>query len=195
MGNPAPEPPLDLGAKSLPLEILSPGAVIHRVHKTAKGAKFFGRSGDWRFDSPHGRYGTLYGGMTEQACFVETLLRGLNGFVARSELEIRSFCRFTVVREIRLARLYGPFMSTIGATAAVSSNPDYSVCQRWSEALHSHGDAPDGIVYKSNYDNDELAIVLFDRAANAIDNGVSTPIMSNIPLLGEILNRYKASIR
>jgi RES domain-containing protein len=195
MANPAPEPPPDLHAKSLPLEILSTGTVIHRVHATAKNAKFFGWTGNWRFDSPDGSYGTLYAAMSEQACFVETLLRGLNGFVAQSELQMRSFCRFTAVRDIRLVPLYGPHMVGIGATAAVTSNPDYSLCQRWSQALHSNDDVPDGILYKSNYDNDELAVVLFDRAANAIDNGSSTPIMSDIPLLGGILNRYKASIR
>jgi hypothetical protein len=133
--------------------------------------------------------------MSAEACFAETLLRGLNGFVARSELEIRSLCRFTVVRELRLVRLYGPHIAMLAATAGVSANPDYGLCQRWSRALHSHRERPDGILYKSNYDNDELVSVLFDRARDAIDSGSSTPIMSDPRLLGRILNRYRASIR
>ncbi|SRR6266545_145103 len=195
MGNPAPEPPSDLDTRPLPLEVLPLGSAIHRVHVIARGPKFFGRTGDWRFDSPDRSYGTLYGAKSESACFVETLLRGLDGFVAQSELKKRAFCRFTLTREVRLVRLYGPDMASIGATAAVTSNPDYSLCQRWSRTLFLHRDAPDGIIYRSNYDNDEHAIVLFDRAANAIDGGSSTPIMNDPSLLGSILNRYKASIR
>jgi RES domain len=195
MANPAPEPPSDLHLRALPLEILSSGAVVHRIHLTARGPKFFGRTGSWRFDSPDGSYGTLYLGMSAEACFVETLLRGLNGFVAQSELHVRSFCRFAAIRDLRLVRLYGPDMVALGATSGVSANPDYGLCQRWSQALHSHFEAPDGILYKSNYDNDELALVLFDRAHDAIDSGSSTPVMNDHPLLGRILDRYKASIR
>src|ERR1700680_1119030 len=195
MGDPAPEPPSDLHKRSLPLEILSSGLVIHRVHATAKAAKFFGRSGDWRFDSPDGSYGTLYATKSEHGCFVETLPRGLNGFVAQSELYKRAFCRFTLQREMKVVRLYGPYMSGIGATAAVTSSPDYRLCQRWSQAFYSHTQAPDGILYKCNYDNDELALALFDRAADAIDSGSSTPILNDLALLGSILDRYKASLR
>jgi hypothetical protein len=137
----------------------------------------------------------LYAAKSEHACFVETLLRGLNGYVAKTELEKRAFCRFTVVREIRLVPLYGRHMAVLGATAAVTSNPDYRVSQRWSLAFHSHSGVPDGILYRSTYDNDELALVLFDRAAPAIDSGSSTPMMSDLALLGSILDRYKAAIR
>jgi len=159
------------------------------------GPKFFGKTGNWRFDSPNKDYGTLYAAMSEQACFVETLLRGLNSFVAQSELDIRSLCSFRVIREIRLVRAYGPHLNSVGASSVVTSTSDYEVCQRWSQKFHSHPDAPDGILYRSNYDNDELALVLFNRAEAAIDAGSSKPIMSDTGLLGKILNRYKASIR
>jgi hypothetical protein len=137
----------------------------------------------------------MYAATSERACFVETLLRGPNMFVAQAELETRSFCRLRALRDIRLVRLFGPSMVGIGATGVVASSPDYGLSQRWSQALHAHNDAPDGILYRSNYDNDEFAVVLFDRAASAIDNGTSTPVMSDLALLGAILNRYKASIR
>jgi hypothetical protein len=137
----------------------------------------------------------LYLGLSAEVCFAETLLRGLNGFVARSELEIRSLCRFTAVRELRLVRLHGPHMTMLAATAGVTANPDYGLCQRWSRALYSQRQGPDGILYRSNYNNDELVSVLFDRARDAIDRGSSTPIMSDVRLLGRTLNRYRASIR
>jgi hypothetical protein len=195
MAHEAPEPPSDIETRPLPLEILSAGTVLFRIHSSVNNPKFFGRSKTWRFDSPDESYGTLYLGMSAEACFAETLLRGLSGFVARSELEIRSLCRFTAVRELRLVRVHGPHIAMLAATAGVAANPDYGLCQRWSRALHSHRQRPDGIIYKSNYDNDELVSVLFDRAHDAIDRGSSSPIMSDVQLLGRILNRYRASIR
>ena len=150
MADKAPEPPSDIETRSLPLEVLSAGTLLFRIHSSVKSPKFFGRSKAWRFDSPDDSYGTLYLGMSAEACFAETLLRGLNGFVARSELEIRSLCRFTVLRELQLVRLYGPHMMMLAATAGVTANPDYGLCQRWSRALHLHAEASDGILYKSN---------------------------------------------
>jgi hypothetical protein len=195
MAESAPEPPSDIHARSLPLETLPTGTVVYRIHLTGKKAKFFGCTAVWRFDSPERTYGTLYVGMSVDVCCAETLLRGLNGFVAQSELQIRSLCRFTATRNLRVVSLYGPHMMVLGATAGVTANPDYGICQRWSRALHSHGEVPDGILYRSNYDSDELALVLFDRAYDAIDVRSSTPIMNDLSLLGRILNRYRASIR
>lgn len=190
-----PEPPVDLASRTLPLEILPAGREIFRIHQTSMSGKFFGRQGNWRFDSPNNRFGTLYAGLSEHVCFIETLLRGKGCLVAESELQIRSFCRFTTSRQVRLVQLYGRHLAPLGASAAVTSIPDYSVSMRWSQALHSHRDQPDGILYKSNYDNDEFALVLFCRAENAIDGGISSPLMSDIAKLGNILDRYKASLR
>ena len=190
-----PEPPNDLQARALPLETIPSGQLLHRLHLTAKGGKFFGRSGKWRFDSPDGSYGTLYGATSEPVCFVETLLRGEDSFVAQSELDIRSFCRFRVIRELRLVSLYGPHMAAISASAAITSSPDYDVSKRWSHEFHSHKDNLDGIIYRANYDNDGMSVVLFERARGSIDDGSSAPVMSDPTLLGNILNRYKASIR
>jgi RES domain len=190
-----PEPPSDLERRRLPLETLGRGQLIHRIHLTAKEPKFFGRTGNWRFDSPDRSFGTLHAALSEQACFVETLLRGSGRFVAQSELEIRSLCRIRVIRDLRLARLHGPYLARLAASAVVTAGPDYALSQRWARAIHAHPDRPDGILYRSNYDNDQFAVVLFDRAAGRIDDGVSTPLLSDLTLLGRILNLYKASVR
>ena len=176
------------------MRLLTAGTTIHRIHLTTRGPKFFGRSATWRFDSPDRTFGTLYAALSEQACFVETILRGSDRFVAQSELDIRSLCRIRLARDVRVVPLHGEHLAQLSASATVSAGP-YALSRRWARALHSHPEKPDGILYRSNFDNDEFAVVLFDRATDALDDGTSAPLMSDPSLLGRILDRYKASIR
>jgi hypothetical protein len=189
-----PDPPQDLHSRSLPLEILNVGQTIYRIHSTTKDPKFFGNSGDWRFDAPDASYGTLYAGLSAEVAFAETLLRGTGSLVAQSELKARSLCRFTVMRDLRLVRLYGPSMSSIDATAAITAG-HYAPSQRWSQAIWLHPESPDGILYRATHDNDKLALVLFDRAQDRIDGGATAPLLSDLILLGRVLDHYRASIR
>jgi RES domain len=195
MVSPAPaDPPPDLHSRTLPIELLGVGHTIYRIHKTSNPPKFFGRSGDWRFDAPDRKYGVLYAATTPAAAFAETLLRGPGGFVAISELETRSLCKFTVVQEIALVSIYGPHLFTLAATAAVTSGA-YGTSQRWSEALWTHPQEPHGVIYRATHDNNNMALALFDRAARMIDDGESIPLMDDTRLLGRILDEYRAAVR
>jgi hypothetical protein len=191
-----PSPPADLHAESLPIHTVDAGSRIFRVHQTRYAAKYFGRSGDWRFDAADKRsFGTLYAGLSAEVAFVETILRGRGRFVAQAELDVRSFCTFVANRPLKLVSLYGASLTKLKATAAISSGPAYDVSQTWAQAFWSHPDQPDGIVYRSAHDDDHHALVLFDRAAAAIDNGTSVIIMDDTAQLARILSRYDASLR
>jgi hypothetical protein len=191
-----PSPPSDLHAERLPIHTVDAGSRIHRIHLTKYAAKYFGRSGEWRFDAQDKKsFGTLYAGLTAEVAFVETLLRGRGCFVAQAELDVRSFCTFVPKRPLKLVSLYGASLTRLKATAAISSGPAYDVSQAWAHALWSHPDQPDGIVYRSAHDDDQHALVLFDRAAAAVDDGTSVGIMDDAALLAKILNRYEASLR
>ena len=113
--------------------------------------------------------------------------------VAEKELLSRSLCEFTLLRSLRLVRLHGPSMKTIGASAAVTAG-SYDVSQAWAQALHDHADRPDGILYRSTQDNDRIAVALFDRSEGALDAGRSVPILDDPLLLGRILDHYGASL-
>jgi hypothetical protein len=189
-----PDPPGDLSSRKLPIHRINTGRKLFRVHKSAYGAKFFGRSGNWRFDDPMSSYGTLYAALTPYAAFAETLPRGTGTLVATPELAVRSLCSFTTVRTIRLAPLYGRHLAAVEANAAVTSGP-YECSQQWSRALHERPDRPDGIAYRASHDNDELAVVIFERAAAAIDDGSSTELLADPRLLGEMLDHYRAALR
>ncbi len=186
-----PDPPADLLARRLPVHRLNVGRKLFRIHKSANGAKHFGRSANWRFDDPTSGYGTLYAGLMPHVAFAETLLRGSGTLVATSELAVRSLCSFTAVRTIKLVPLYGRHLD---ANAAVTSGP-YGHSQRWSRALYEHPDRPDGLAYRASHDNDKLAVVIFDRAAASIDDGSSVELLADPVLLGQMLDHYRAALR
>jgi hypothetical protein len=194
MADSPPEPPADLSGHKLPVFEIAAGGSLFRIHQSTNGAKYFGRSARWRFDDPETSYGTLYAGLKPHVAFAETLLRSRGSLVAIPELARRSLCRFTAVRTIRLVPLHGRHLAAIGANASVASGP-YAVAQRWSRALHDHADDPDGIVYRATHDNDEFAVVIFERSDAAIDAGESQELLTDTVLLGHILDHYQAAIR
>jgi hypothetical protein len=189
-----PEPPADLSARRLPIFEIPALSTLYRIHKSANDARYFGRSASWRFDDPRSDYGTLYAGLLPRVAFAETLLRGPGSLVTITELALRSMCRFTATRAIGLVPLHGRHLVAMGATASVTSGP-YSVARRWSRALYDHPDCPDGIVYRASHDNDELAVVVFERAGDAIDRGESRGLLTDTGLLGGMLDHYRAALR
>ncbi|MSP00517.1 MAG: RES domain-containing protein [Acetobacteraceae bacterium] len=194
MADTPPEPPSDLSARKLPIQELLVGSKLFRIHLSAYHAKYFGRSANWRFDDPASSYGTLYAGLRPYVSFAETLLRGRGTTVVQSELATRSLCSFTATRTLKLVSLHGRHLATVGANAAVTAG-SYPISQRWSRAFHDHSDRPDGIVYRATHDNDELAVVIFERAAASIDDGASSGLLTNPVMLGMMLDHYQAAIR
>jgi hypothetical protein len=189
-----PDHPSDLDKRPLPLETVGAGRELFGIHLTTLTPKFFGQSGTWRFDAPDKSFGTLYAALTPEAAFAEALFRGPGSVVSQTEIEIRSLCRLTLTRVLRLVRLHGPSLSRLGATAAVTSGP-YATSQRWSRALHSHPESPDGILYRATHDNDQFSVAIFHRAEGGIDCGTTAPLLSDANLLGQILDHYGASLR
>lgn len=68
----------------------------------------------------------------------------------------------TATAELRLIELHGPGLARMGATAAVSSGT-YDISQPWPRAIHEHPGNVHGIVYRSNLENGEPCVALFDR--------------------------------
>lgn len=187
-------PPSDLPHLDLPLEIIRPDAILYRIHRTDHGPKFFGQTGKWRFDSPSTTFGTMYAGLSPSVAFAETLIRGQGSLVASSELEIRSLCRFRVVRSLNVVKLYGPALTKLQIGSEVATG-DMAVSRSWAQALHDHPQAPDGIMYRSRYDNDEFAVALFSRCALSLDGGISQGLTDDAKLLGSIFDRYDLALK
>lgn len=96
---------------------------------------------------------------------------------------------------LRLARMHGPGLRQMKATAAVVQG-SYDVTWAWSHALHEHPDRVDGIVYRARHDDDDLAVALFERARDAIAVLDSTPLLdlSLSAELGSWFARYEIGL-
>lgn len=163
----APEPPDWLAQTDLPIAVLSAGTRLYRVHRKTHDPVFFGPGKGSlpanRFDSALGRFGVLYIAPALDAALIETLLRNPERLMIDfSEIVSRAASVLTSSRDLRLVSALGANLSRMGTTAALATGP-YGPCARWSDALYDHRDAPDGILYSSRHDPDQLCIALFKR--------------------------------
>src|SRR4051812_30325509 len=191
---PGPLPPADLIPRDLPIEEVPAGATFVRIHRSTVEALHFGVSGDNRFDDPDKRYGVCYSARSLQGAFAETCLREVGArLVPLSRLAGRSATTLRTVTELRFVELHGPGLARLGATAAVSSGT-YDVSQPWSRALHAHPAAVDGIVYRSNHDNGELCVALFDRCRDRLVEAGRDELLADRAALGQLLDAYKVGL-
>jgi hypothetical protein len=177
------------------------GTLLCRIHRTAAGVLYFGPRTDprqrGRWDAPDDGYGVCYLAQRGHTAFSETLLRELDREeVSESgDLAARSLVGIQVIRALVLARMHGPGLRQMKATAAVVQG-SYDVTWAWSHALHAHPQRVDGIVYRARHDDDDLAVALFERARDAIAVLDSTPLL-DVALsaeLGSWLDRYEVGL-
>jgi hypothetical protein len=187
-------PPRDFAERDLPIEVIPARATFIRIHRSKFDPLYFGIAGDNRFDDPDNRYGVCYAARSLEGAFAETCLRqvGLR-LVSLSQIAARSVSRLTMTAELRLMALHGPGLARIGATSAVSSGT-YDISQPWSRAIHSHPAKVDGIVYRSNHDNSEFCVALFDRCRNRLSCGPAAGLLDDRARLAALLNRYKMGL-
>jgi hypothetical protein len=189
-----PSPPADFRARDLPLERVPAGTSLVRIHRTDRGALYFGVTGTNRFDDPQSAYGVCDFALTHEGAFAETCLRDVGApFVATSFLSARSFARIEVIEGLRLVTVHGPGLARLGATSVVTGG-DHGFAQTWSRAIHEHPASPDGLLYRANHDNGEICAALFERCSNKLRAGASEPILSDRERLGGLLDRYKVGL-
>ncbi len=189
-----PLPPADFARRDLPIEVLPVGTTFVRIHRRTLDALYFGTSRDNRFDDPDGSYGVCYAARTLRGAFAETCLRDVGAsFVPLSRLAARSATELHVTGELRLVELYGRGLARLGATAAVTSGT-YDVSQPWSRAVYTHPMQVDGIVYRSDHDNDELCVALFDRCRDRVSEGDRRELLADRAALARLVDVYKVGL-
>jgi hypothetical protein len=189
-----PVPPPDLDRRDLPIATVPP-VRIYRIHRTEYTPVWFGPGPDkppaYRFDAPAGEFGVCYFGRTPEASFAETFLRQPPvRLISMQDLASRSLATFRLARSVRLVSLNGPGLAQLGATAEIASG-DYSLSRAWALALWKHPSAPDGLMYRCRHDDDSFAVALFDRAADAVTLGASSPLHLQQALVGWLSRRYR----
>lgn len=187
-----PEPPADLGKRSLPIVTLS--KPWFRIHQTKYSPLYFGFEGENRFTAPDKEYGVLYMGDDEECCFIETFGQstGINTITA-SALNKVSISRIESMRSLKFVDLTGAGLAHLGADARLTTEVPHDVARRWALALWQHPDLPDGIYYRARHDPSRFAAAIYDRAGNALQSVIVANLSSTAyaKKLGAILDNYK----
>jgi RES domain len=187
-------PPADFATRDLPIELVPDGATFVRIHRSGLDPLHFGSSGDNRFDDPQSRYGVCYAARSLAGAFAETCLRQVGAtLVPLSRLAECSVTALMVTAELRLVELHGSGLARIGATAAASSGT-YDISQDWSRAIRDHSANADGIVYRSNHDNGELCVALFDHCRDRLRPGLTIGLLQDRARFAGLLDRYKVGL-
>jgi RES domain len=177
-------PPADFATWNLETKEVDP-STLYRISGHLSGEPYFGRSADKRFDDPSvdatTRYGVCYLGRRLSAAFAETVLHNevpVNGefTIAETEIARRFLVRFEGTAPLSLANFTGSGLRNNGATAELTTTPDYDLSQQWSAATHAHPQDVDGILYMSRQLNTGQAVALFARAARKLRHPVYTPL-------------------
>lgn len=193
----APVPPADLSSRRLPLRTLLAETPLWRIHDERRHPAWYGPAPGappmGRFDAPGAQFRVCYAGLTPAASFAETFLRNPGRrMLDRTLIQGRAISVLKPRRDLALVRLYGPALARLGATAEVTHGPAYDVAGQWSLAVWSHPSRPDGILYRSRHDDDELCVALFDRDPDALRLD-GTGRLYDSPLLPSLLRRYRVS--
>ncbi len=171
---------------------------LWRVYDASRGPEWFGPAPGTpprsRFDAPGGEFGVCYLALSPEAAFAETFLRNPGRrMLDRTLIASRAFSRLTPARPLTAVCLYGPGLARIGATAEVTHGPAHDLARSWSLALWSHPSRPEGILYKSRHDDDELCLALFDREPSRLRVEDRGPLIGTT-LLTALLRRYRVSL-
>lgn len=148
----------------------------------------------YRFDSISGRFGVLYVAPSPDAAMIETLLRQPQRLtVDYSEIRDRSLSTLHADCDLRVVSGTGSDLSRLGTTAALSTGP-YDPCGAWADALFDHPAVPDGILFCSRHNPDELCIALFERKDLAFVISSTTPLPAMLVVVGALLDRHGKSL-
>jgi hypothetical protein len=129
-------------------------------------------------------------GQTLEAAFAEVFLRDLRvRLLPRDAFEARSLSRVTTRRAVHLIQFHGAGLARLGTTAAMAHGP-YELSRPWARACWEHPSQQDGLSYRPRHDDDQLAVALFDRAADAIAAPGAPLLVSSLPELPDLLRRY-----
>jgi len=132
----------------------------------------FRAAGLYRYDAPDGSFETLYAAHSFRTCFYETVIRDkTTKDISESVLADRALLLLTIdVTQLRLVKLHGNGATKLRVDQSQLQNSDdrYPVTQQIAKVLHDHPSRPHGIVYRSRFNDDELALALFGRARDYV---------------------------
>lgn len=188
---PHPDPPDDLGERSLPT--IDSSGPWYRLYPVGHEPLHFGTSGRGRFDAPGGDYGVCYAADDAYGAFIETYGRLLDrDFVTRDALNRRGLVEISSGETCTFVDLTAEGLNRLGADNRLATGT-YSTSQQWSEALHEHPVRPDGLRYRSRHDPSRICVALFDHLVDRLTLDDRGPLGAerNRRRLADLLAHYE----
>jgi hypothetical protein len=152
---------------TLPLHAFTEAAFF-RICKTmySSSEPGFRAAATYRFDSPDQSFGTLYCARNFKTCFFGTIVRDRPDLkIPAADYNNRSAVQLLLdILKLRLVAIHGDGAQTLRLNLAEFAGVDYTYPQALAKAIHDHASEPHGMVYRSRFDDEALAMVLFERA-------------------------------
>jgi len=200
-----PGPPSDLAQRRLRLTQLDPP--LFRIFPVKHDPLYFGKRGRGRWDDSKRRYGVLYAAQTPLGAFAERLLvrpgmlaegvwipaQGVP--VSAGDLHLFGLAELQIASPLRCVDLRGPGLAAMEADARLTTGP-HRASQQWSGPLFEHPQRPDGILWRSRADPEQIAVALHERARAAVSAVVRGRLADprNADVLEAISERYNLVI-
>ena len=182
--------------------VTRPASSLLRISRFDDGEPYFGRAGKNRFDDDSrpkkARFGTCYCANALVTAVAETLLHDRlpeDGRFRVDLAEVEALLVYQLAgRPLRLANLIGRELKVLGADGRVSTELPAYMPRRWARAIHAHPASVDGIQDVSRHVNDQVAVVLFDRATAKVR--VSSPRrLDEHPEFAEVKRRLRLRLQ
>lgn len=148
---------------------------------------------------PPYRFGVVYLGSSVKVSFAETILRDrgdgrLNDFAIEwAQLEEWTCGQLVTSAPLNLVDMRGDGLIRMGIPTDVARARSHELSQKWSRALWSHDQRPDGIAYESRL-NGETNIVVYDRALHKLSPTGTPRLVDCRAELAQILRDFALAI-
>jgi hypothetical protein len=152
---------------------LRSGSLVARIYSrggrhpsTWNDFRYAGPIASARFDHhvPGEHRGVLYGATSLATCVAE-VFQGTR--VVDRAADDRCFAAFRTTRTVRLLDITGDWPTRAGASQAIASGPR-NRAQAWARTIYDAYPTVEGVWYPSSMHGGHPAVVLFERAADAL---------------------------
>lgn len=144
-------------------------ALVHRIATLAKARKepAFRAAGTNRFDDAAQGFKTLYCAAAFGTCFSETLLRGGGLLVSKADYDMKAAVLLLLdVQRLQVVDMFSTAaLALLELDLSIVAGSGYADTQALGALTYHHASQPHGILYRSRFDPEQPALVLFDCAA------------------------------
>ena len=189
-------PPENLYERRLPFATV-PGELYRISRRKYADPLHWSKTGANRFDAPLHPYGVLYTALDPECALVEVFgdAWAQDRVIQRRELDDFELCTLTISRPVRVVDFTGDHLNRLGTDANLFASLQYELTRQWAEALMTHPEHPQGILYHSRKNPLLYNYALFGTSLTKPAIGISCrQPLTQYPCLMRILLKYDVAL-